>query len=86
MTIEQIVELAIAAKFKEIKSNDPAKRLFTRTPSFLSVSLTGPWTYYPEAKNGSPANPSGNGFWSLAEFLKTSKPEDRDEEQGWQVV
>ena len=86
MTIEQIVELAIAAKFKEIKSNDPDKRAFLRAPSFLSVSLTGPWTYYPEAKNGSPSNPSGSDFWTLAEFLRTSKPEDRDEQQGWQIV
>jgi hypothetical protein len=86
MTIEQIVELATAAKFKEIPSSDPQKRAFLRSPSFLSVSLDGSWTYYPEAKDGSSSNPSGRGFHSLAEFLKTSKPEDRDDGEAWQTV
>jgi hypothetical protein len=85
MTIEQIVELAKAAKFKEIKSADPQKRLFQRAPSHLSISLSGPWVYYPERKGGSPSTPSGRDFWTLAEFLKTSKPEDRDDEVGEHV-
>jgi hypothetical protein len=82
MTIEQIVELMKEAKFTEITSSDPLKRAFLRVPSFLSLSISGPWTYYPEGKNGSPANPSGKDFKSLAEFLRTSRPEDRDEEAG----
>jgi hypothetical protein len=62
MTIEQIVDLAKKAKFKEIKSLDPSKRAFLRIPSFLSVSISGPWTYYPEGKNGEPYKPIGQGL------------------------
>jgi hypothetical protein len=84
MTIEQIVELVKAANFEEVKSNDLLKRQFRRAPSYLTISLSGEWMYYPERKGGS-STMSGRGFWTLAEFLKTSKPEDRDEEVGEQV-